>query len=95
MDSKVCRQTANRRRYIASLKKHDEPVPPPVEEELEVSGYAPGHLRNRVKVLSKAGFEADHQAGSHIIMRQKEEPHRRATAPRHSELARGTLRGTI
>ncbi|MDG7018507.1 MAG: type II toxin-antitoxin system HicA family toxin [Nitrososphaerota archaeon] len=37
----------------------------------------------------------DHQTGSHIIMRQKEEPHRRVTVPRHSELAKGTLRAII
>ncbi len=48
-----------------------------------------------VKALSKAGFEVDHQTGSHIIMRQNEEPHRRVTVPRHSELAKGTLRAII
>lgn len=48
-----------------------------------------------VKALSKAGFEVDHQTGSHIIMRQKQEPHRRLTVPNHRELAKGTLRAII
>jgi predicted RNA binding protein YcfA (HicA-like mRNA interferase family) len=48
-----------------------------------------------VKALSKAGFEVDHQTGSHIIMRQKQEPHRRLTVPNHKELAKGTLRAII
>ncbi|MDG6976118.1 MAG: type II toxin-antitoxin system HicA family toxin [Nitrososphaerota archaeon] len=48
-----------------------------------------------VRVLSKVGFEVDHQTGSHIIMRQKEEPHRRVTVPRHTELAKGTLKAII
>lgn len=48
-----------------------------------------------VKALSEAGFEVDHQTGSHIIMRQKQEPHRRVTVPNHKELAKGTLRAII
>ena len=44
-----------------------------------------------VKALSKIGYEIDHQTGSHIILRQKEEPHRRLTVPNHKEIAKGTL----
>lgn len=48
-----------------------------------------------VKALSKIGFEVDHQTGSHIILRHKQEPHRRLTIPNHRELAKGTLRAII
>ncbi|MDE1844256.1 MAG: type II toxin-antitoxin system HicA family toxin [Thaumarchaeota archaeon] len=45
-----------------------------------------------IKVLSKIGYEADHQTGSHIILRHKETPHKRLTVPNHKEIARGTLK---
>jgi len=48
-----------------------------------------------VKALVKVGYEVDHQTGSHMILRHKEAPHRRLTIPRHSELAKGTLRAII
>jgi predicted RNA binding protein YcfA (HicA-like mRNA interferase family) len=48
-----------------------------------------------VKALAKIGYQVDHQTGSHVILREKEAPHRRLTVPRHSELARGTLRAII
>ena len=48
-----------------------------------------------VKALSKIGYQIDHQTGSHIIMRQKEQPHRRVTVPHHKEISRGTLRAII
>jgi len=48
-----------------------------------------------VKSLSKIGYKIDHQTGSHIILRQKDEPHRRLTIPNHKELAKGTLRAII
>lgn len=48
-----------------------------------------------IKALSKIGYEIDHQTGSHLILRQKEEPHRRLTVPNHKELAKGTLRVII
>lgn len=48
-----------------------------------------------VKALSKIGYEADHQTGSHIILRQNKYPHRRLTVPNHKEIAKGTLRGLI
>ena len=48
-----------------------------------------------VKALAKIGYEIDHQTGSHMILRQKEEPHRRLTVPKHKEIAKGTLRAII
>jgi len=48
-----------------------------------------------VKALAKIGYEIDHQTGSHVILRQKETPYRRLTVPKHSELAKGTLRAVI
>ena len=48
-----------------------------------------------VKILSKIGYEIDHQTGSHLILRHKEEPHRRLTVPNHKEMAKGTLRAII
>jgi len=48
-----------------------------------------------VKALAKIGYYVDHQTGSHVILRQREDPHRRLTVPRHSELAKGTLRAII
>ena len=48
-----------------------------------------------VKALSKIGYEVDHQTGSHIILRQREYPHRRLTVPNHREISKGTLRGLI
>ena len=44
-----------------------------------------------VKALSRIGYELDHQTGSHMILRHKEEPHRRLTVPNHDEIAKGTL----
>jgi predicted RNA binding protein YcfA (HicA-like mRNA interferase family) len=51
--------------------------------------------REAVKALSKIGYSLDHQTGSHMILRQREEPHRRITVPNHKELAKGTLRAII
>ncbi len=48
-----------------------------------------------IKALAKIGYENDHQTGSHIILRQKEYPHRRLTVPNHGEIAKGTLRAII
>ncbi len=48
-----------------------------------------------VKALSKIGYEFDHQTGSHIILRQRDPPHRRLTIPKHKEIAKGTLRAII
>jgi predicted RNA binding protein YcfA (HicA-like mRNA interferase family) len=48
-----------------------------------------------VRIFLKLGYEIDHQTGSHIIMRQRDKPHRRLTIPNHPELAKGTLRAII
>jgi len=48
-----------------------------------------------IKALKKIGFETDHQTGSHIILRQREVPHRRLTVPNHGEIAKGTLLAII
>ena len=51
--------------------------------------------REVVRALQGAGYALDHQRGSHIVVRQIEEPHRRITIPDHREVARGTLRAII
>jgi predicted RNA binding protein YcfA (HicA-like mRNA interferase family) len=48
-----------------------------------------------VKALNTIGYEFDHQRGSHIVLRQTTEPHRRVTVPDHAEVAKGTLRAII
>ena len=48
-----------------------------------------------IKALTKLNYNIDHQTGSHIILRQKEEPHRRLTVPNHREIAKGTLLAII
>lgn len=48
-----------------------------------------------IKALSKIGYELDHQTGSHMILRQKDVPHRRLTVPNHKEIAKGTLLAII
>ena len=47
------------------------------------------------KVLQKAGFELDHQHGSHLVFRRVQTPHRRVAVPRHKEIGRGLLRKII
>jgi predicted RNA binding protein YcfA (HicA-like mRNA interferase family) len=44
-----------------------------------------------VKAFRRAGYEVDHQTGSHIILRHPSQ--RRLTVPNQRELAKGTLRG--
>lgn len=44
-----------------------------------------------VKILSKLGYCADHQTGSHIILRNNKPPFRRLTIPNHKKIAKGTL----
>ena len=51
--------------------------------------------KETIKALVKLGYEVDHQTGSHIILRQQQEPHRRLTVPNHKEIAKGTLRAII
>jgi predicted RNA binding protein YcfA (HicA-like mRNA interferase family) len=48
-----------------------------------------------VKALKKIGYEPDHQTGSHIILRQNIEPHRRVTVPNHREVTKKTVRAII
>ena len=47
------------------------------------------------KILKRTGYEIDHQTGSHIILRNKNFPHRRVTVPNHKSIAKGTLRSII
>jgi predicted RNA binding protein YcfA (HicA-like mRNA interferase family) len=51
--------------------------------------------REVVKAFSKIGYEFDRQRGSHIVLRNREPPHRRLTIPDHDEVAKGTLRSII
>jgi predicted RNA binding protein YcfA (HicA-like mRNA interferase family) len=51
--------------------------------------------RDAVRAFGKAGYKADRQRGSHIILRQTDPPHRRLTIPDHKELRIGTLRALI
>ncbi len=44
-----------------------------------------------VKALFAMGFEVDHQAGSHFILRENKEPFRRVTVPNHRRIVPGTL----
>ena len=46
--------------------------------------------REVVKALARFGYEQDRQRGSHIVLRQREYPHRRIVAPDHKEVAKGT-----
>ncbi|HLD04486.1 MAG TPA: type II toxin-antitoxin system HicA family toxin [Candidatus Nanoarchaeia archaeon] len=48
-----------------------------------------------IKLMAKVGYVADHQTGSHVILRHKDPPHRRLTIPNHKELDKGTLRAII
>lgn len=51
--------------------------------------------REVVKALQKLGYVQDRQRGSHIVIRQIEEPHRRITVLDHDSVAKGTLRAII
>ena len=46
-----------------------------------------------VRAFRGAGYEVDHQTGSHLILRSPSG--RRLSVPNHRELARGTLRALI
>ncbi len=48
-----------------------------------------------VKALKKVGYEIDHQTGSHMILRNINQPHRRLTVPNHKTIAKGTLLAII
>jgi predicted RNA binding protein YcfA (HicA-like mRNA interferase family) len=51
--------------------------------------------RQLVRALEKSGYVVDRQKGSHIILRQTQQPFRRVTVPDHRELAKGTLRAIL
>ena len=51
--------------------------------------------RSVVKALGKLGYEFDCQRGRHIILRQKDPPHRCAVVSDHKEMAKGTLHSII
>jgi len=51
--------------------------------------------RKVAAALRKAGYEFDHQRGSHMVLRHVDPPHRRLTVPDHREVAKGTLRAII
>jgi len=48
-----------------------------------------------IKALSKAGFYAHHQRGSHIALRRDGPPPNRVVVPAHRELKKGMLRAII
>lgn len=48
-----------------------------------------------VKALAKINYRLDHQTGSHMILRNMDEPYRRLTIPNHKEISKGTLRAII
>ena len=48
-----------------------------------------------IGALSKAGYDQDHQRGSHIVLRRREPPHRKVAIPSYRELPRGTLRAIV
>lgn len=60
-----------------------------------MSGLPQVSGRAVVKALQKIGYIQDRERGSHIIVRQTVEPHRRITVPDHKEVAKGTLRAII
>jgi predicted RNA binding protein YcfA (HicA-like mRNA interferase family) len=39
--------------------------------------------REVLRALQRAGFEINHQSGSHVQLRHPEKPHLRITVPRH------------
>ncbi len=51
--------------------------------------------RQVVAALSKAGYEKNRQKGSHIVLRQMQEPHRRVVVPDHGEMVKGKSRAII
>ena len=51
--------------------------------------------RQAIKAFEKAGYELNHQTGSHMILRRREPPHLHLSIPNRRELARGTLRKLI
>lgn len=48
-----------------------------------------------IRAFAYAGYDVDHQTGSHVILRNRNAPFRRLSVPNHRELAKGTLRALI
>mgnify|MGYP002347583533 CR=1 FL=1 len=48
-----------------------------------------------VRAFERAVYTVDHQTGSHVILRQMTEPHRRLSIPNHPELGKGLLRSLV
>jgi len=44
--------------------------------------------REAIKAFAKAGYEVNHQTGSHIILRRREPPHLHLSVPQRCELPR-------
>lgn len=51
--------------------------------------------RELVRALENSGYVVDRQKGSHVVLRQTDEPFRRVTVPDHKEIAKGTLRSIL
>jgi predicted RNA binding protein YcfA (HicA-like mRNA interferase family) len=51
--------------------------------------------QDAIRAFGRIGYVVDHQTGSHLILRNVGEPHRRLTVPNHRELKRGLLRKLI
>ena len=52
--------------------------------------------REVVAALTKAGFFAHHQTGSHVVMRHRRDPALRVTVPMHGrDMKKGTLRAIL
>ena len=51
--------------------------------------------RDAIKAFGRVDYAADHQTGSHFVLRQSTASHRRLTVPKHAEIAKGTLRAPI
>lgn len=51
--------------------------------------------REVINALRRLGFEIHHQRGSHVVMRHRDDPSRRAVVPMHPELRKGTLNSVL
>jgi predicted RNA binding protein YcfA (HicA-like mRNA interferase family) len=51
--------------------------------------------RQVVAALIRVGYAKDRQKGSHLVLRQTAEPHRRLVVRDHKGIARGTLPAII
>ncbi|MBP8127951.1 MAG: type II toxin-antitoxin system HicA family toxin [Candidatus Hydrogenedentes bacterium] len=51
--------------------------------------------RETVRAFKQVRYGAGHRTGSHVILRQRQAPHRRTTVPNHRELARSALRPLV